>query len=92
MFAEFCEAHSVVDSVGDVLEQILHMTPASHDTLPEEIFTAKKAPRISVKQYLARFAKFTGFSDGVFVGALIYIDRMLLNFPKMRLSAANIHR
>ena len=28
----------------------------------------------------------------VFVGALIYIDRVLLNFPKMRVSAANIHR
>ena len=57
-----------------------------------KIFESKKTPKISIKQYIARFQKYTLFSEEVFVCALIYIDRVMFAFPNMSLSQANVHR
>ena len=56
------------------------------------IFTAKKLPSISLKDYLNRLSKFCYCSQEAFIIAMIFIDRFTSFNKSFHLHAGNIHR
>ncbi len=55
-------------------------------------FNSKKAPGISVRDYLARLARYSRCSAESFLLAVVYIDRYFQERPKEFLCALNFHK
>jgi len=55
-------------------------------------FHALRAPKITVKAYLNRIAKYSNCSEECFVLALIYIDRLIKRNGNFLVNSHNVHR
>ncbi len=55
-------------------------------------FNSKRAPSISVRDYLARLARFSRCSPESFLIAVIYIDRYIQERPDEIINSLNFHK
>mmetsp|Transcript_165534 Transcript_165534/g.293157 ORF Transcript_165534/g.293157 Transcript_165534/m.293157 type:complete len:274 (+) Transcript_165534:65-886(+) len=55
-------------------------------------FDATQAPKISLKEYAARIAKYAGVTEECFVLSLVYIDRLVQQNPGFVITNLNAHR
>lgn len=57
----------------------------------KSIFNSKKAPPISIDDYLDRIIKYTKMEESTLLIALLYIDRFC-ELSEIKLSELNVHR
>ena len=57
----------------------------------KSIFNSKKAPPISLLDYLDRIIKYTKLEESTLLIALLYIDRFC-ELSELKLSELNVHR
>lgn len=55
-------------------------------------FNSQFEPRIRIKNYLERFAKYMEFEEPHFLGMLIYLERYLKYNPHDRINRYNVHK
>jgi hypothetical protein len=84
---------TIVPIMACVMEQICQI----NDKLPQDgtmtKFHARRAPSISIKDYLTRIAKYGSCSSECFVLALVYIDRIIKsNQTAFVVNSLSIHR
>ena len=81
----------LADVIALVLTEVLKETDKSTDT-QTSVFHSKRAPSISIADYMARIAKCAKCSEECLILALIYIDRLTERNKKFILRSLNIHR
>lgn len=79
--------------LSDILSQICDENKSNEDEKLKLIkpFIVKKIPLITLYNYIERLSKYSQVSDGTFILALIYIDR-ICHFYKINLNYFNIHK
>lgn len=55
-------------------------------------FDATEVPKISLKDYAARIAKFSGVTEECFVLSFVYLDRLVVRNPEFVITNLNVHR
>jgi len=85
------------NAIVPVLACVLNQLCMRNDRLPMSRgavskFHALRPPAISIRDYLARVAKYAACSGECFVLALVYIDRIIQANPSFVVNSLNIHR
>lgn len=83
---------TVLDVIATVLEKLTPDKSVRINKSSFTIFHAIQPPNISIKDYLARIAKYSNCDETIFILSLIYIDRLMQNNPTYSLDILNIHR
>lgn len=78
--------------VARVLEKAIVHMPISNEPERITVFHSRKAPSISILNYLARIHQLAHCSESCFIVAFIYIDRLLQKNPEFPLNSLSIHR
>ena len=87
----------LIKAISQTLETILEgnqYRPKYKDIILKQshmIFSAKKAPNISIEDYLIRIQKYTNLERNTLITSLIFIDR-LCKISNLTLTYYNIHR
>ena len=83
----------LIEIIAELLAEIVQSTANSAHKEPNiSVFSAKKLPTISLKDYLSRMAKFSYCSQEAFIIALIFVDRLTSFNKGFSLNASNVHR
>ena len=84
---------SIVTHLVDQFEE-QRQNEASHHHDPGQLtkFHSRKAPGVSISDYMERIQKHTRCSDSCYLIALVYIDRVIQKNHYFELSRFNIHR
>lgn len=80
----------MAELISDLLIEIMQSCSKSSESV--SIFTAKELPKISLKDYLKRIAKFSYCSQEALIIALIFVDRLTSFKKNFHLNNGNIHR
>ena len=83
-----CIAGLLTEIITDNTDEV---NPDDKAKKPNNTFTAKKPPSISILAYLERIMKYCKLEDSTMVVALILIDR-LCDMNNFQISKNNIHR
>jgi len=91
------KADETGNAIVPVLACVLNQLCLRNDRLPMSKqaiskFHALRPPAISIRDYLARVAKYAACSGECFVLALVYIDRIIQSNPAFVVNSLNIHR
>eukprot|EP00826_Nyctotherus_ovalis_P037649 TRINITY_DN3452_c0_g1_i8.p1 TRINITY_DN3452_c0_g1~~TRINITY_DN3452_c0_g1_i8.p1 ORF type:complete len:202 (-),score=43.07 TRINITY_DN3452_c0_g1_i8:176-781(-) len=78
--------------IARVLDRILANTKLAASEPPSTAFDSKRVPCITMEEYLNRVSYYANCSPSCYVVAFIYIDRLLVNNPQMKLTGRNVHR
>lgn len=84
----------IVDTCSYVLMTFLEKSKATSladDRNAESVFSAKKIPKISISDYVARLSQYLDCSESCYISALLYLDR-LVQKKQYKLTELNIHR
>lgn len=79
----------LIEIIAELLAEIIKSTSGEGTV---SIFTAKKLPTVSIKDYLNRLAKFCYCSQEAFIVALIFLDRLTSYNKSFTINNGNVHR
>jgi hypothetical protein len=81
-----------------VLQELQATNDKTHKFDQDDVFSSLKVPAMSIPDYFSRLQQYLHFPPAVYVCALVYVDRLLLQslaesgFPKVTVNRFTIHR
>lgn len=83
---------ALLAQAADAFDAVCGHSKGISPTIGPWSFSSASAPSISLREYFVRMERHLHCSPSCFVLAFIYIDRILLHSPSLRLSGLNVHR
>lgn len=84
------------DTISDALALLLQglIASQSHKPFSPTVFDGpcSRPPSISLKDFACRIERYSGCTPATIVSALVYLDRLLVTHPFLRLTETNAHR
>uniref|UniRef100_A0A7S3EBB6 Cyclin n=1 Tax=Rhodosorus marinus TaxID=101924 RepID=A0A7S3EBB6_9RHOD len=81
---------ALVSAVAAALQRACTDKEPVESTIPKCFYGGKQS--ISIESYVQRLYKYMDCSDGVFITALVYLDRLEIANRNNRLTPENVHR
>jgi len=89
------ENESVAEPLSVLLHGLIRAQQQPHNTpTPATVFdgTSGRPPAISLRDFVARIETYSGCTRATVVASLVYLDRLLVRHPLLRLTETNVHR